>query len=81
MYMRWHPTHIDRLASVSSTERCVRFWDARAGKSTATITTPGHNLYVAWTHDGNQMAIGSREDIVCCLDVRKMEITNKYTYR
>lgn len=81
MYLRWHPTNEDRLASLSSTERCVKFWDARMGKSTATITTPGHNLYIAWTKDGNQMAVGSREDIVCCLDVRKMKISSKQTFR
>lgn len=81
MYMRWHPINSDRLASTSSNERCVRFWDARVGKNTATLSTPGHNLYLAWTGDGNYMAAGSKEDIVCAIDVRTMKITGTVSYR
>lgn len=81
MYMRWHPNHPDKLASTSSQEKCIRFWDARSGKNTATLSTPGHNLYLAWTQDGNHMAVGSKEDVVCTLDVRKMKVVNKQSYR
>lgn len=81
MYMRWHPTHADRLASTSSQERAIRFWDARSGKNTATLSTPGHNLYMAWTRDGNYMAVGNKEDVVCAIDVRKMKVTGKASYK
>jgi THO complex subunit 3 len=62
MYMRWHPSHADKLASTATQEKSVRFWDVRAQKNTATLTTPGHNLYLAWTHDGNYLAVGNKED-------------------
>ena len=81
MYIRWHSSHPDKLASTSSQEKCIRFWDTRAGKNTATLTTPGHNLYLAWTGDGNYMAVGSKEDVVCTVDVRKMKVTQKQSYR
>lgn len=81
MYLRWHPSNPDRLASTSSQEKCIRFWDARTSKNTATLTTPGHNLYLAWTHDGNEMAVGSKEDVVCIIDVRKMKVIQKHSYR
>lgn len=65
MYLRWHPKNQDRLASISASEQSIRFWDVRSGKSTATLSTPGHNLYLAWNHDGNSMVVGNREDGMC----------------
>lgn len=61
IYMRWHPSHPDKLATISG-EKCMRFWDVRTGKNTATLSTPGNNLYLAWTPDGNYMAVGNSED-------------------
>jgi THO complex subunit 3 len=81
MYMRWHPSHADRLASTSSQEKSLRFWDARAGKASATLATPGHNLYLAWAPDGNALAVGSREDVVAVVDVRRMEVAHKAAHR
>lgn len=64
MYMRWHPTHPDKLASISQQEKNVRFWDHRNGKNspTATLDTPGQNLYLAWTNNGNYLAVGNKDD-------------------
>lgn len=62
VYMRWHPSHADKLASTASQEKSVRFWDQRVAKNTATVATPGHNLYLAWTHDGNYIAVGNKDD-------------------
>eukprot|EP00889_Picochlorum_renovo_P008189 jgi/Picre1/35219/NNA_002681.t1 len=50
-------------------------------KNTATLSTPGNNLYIAWNHDGNYVAVGNRQDVICTVDVRKMSIINKTTYK
>lgn len=62
MYLRWHPKDEHRLVSTSGQEQNIRFWDARASKNTATLSTPGNNLYIAWNHDGNYVAVGNRQD-------------------
>lgn len=62
MYLRWHPKDEQRLVSTSGQEQNIRFWDARASKNTATLSTPGNNLYIAWNHDGNYVAVGNRQD-------------------
>mmetsp|Transcript_13133 Transcript_13133/g.26206 ORF Transcript_13133/g.26206 Transcript_13133/m.26206 type:complete len:311 (+) Transcript_13133:73-1005(+) len=81
MYLRWHPKDEQRLVSTSGQEQNIRFWDARASKNTATLSTPGNNLYIAWNHDGNYVAVGNRQDVICTVDVRKMSIINKATYK
>ena len=62
MYLRWHPVSPDRIASISGQEQNLRFWDARASRNTATLSTPGNNLYLAWSGDGNYVALGNRND-------------------
>lgn len=81
MYLRWHPADEDRLASTSGQEQNIRFWDARTSKNTAVLSTPGNNLYLTWSHDGNYIAVGNRQDVVCTVDVRKMSIINKVSYK
>ena len=47
-----------------------RFWDTRASKNTATVSTPGANLYLAWTPDAHSLAVVNREDVVAVIDAR-----------
>ena len=73
--MAWHPSHPDRLASISQPEKSVRFWDTRVRKNTATLPTPGANLYLAWAPDGNWLVVGNKDDLVAVVDIRKMKIS------
>ena len=49
-----------------------RFWDTRAGKNTATVTTPGANLYLSWSPDSHYVAVANREDVVSIIDARSV---------
>lgn len=42
-----------------------RFWDTRSGKNTATLTTPGINLSMSWSKDGQYMAVVRRRAVHC----------------
>ena len=81
MYLRFHPSEPDKLASTSGREKSLKFWDTRAAKNTATLSTPGNNLYFAWSHDGNYIVVGNQKDVVCTVDVRKMSIINQVEYK
>ena len=48
----------------------ARFWDTRAAKNTATVSTPGSNLYLCYAPDGHYAAVGNREDTVSIIDIR-----------
>ncbi len=47
-----------------------RFWDTRASKNTATVSTPGPNLYLAWSPDAHFLAVANKEDVVSLVDTR-----------
>eukprot|EP00890_Picochlorum_soloecismus_P001093 jgi/Picsp_1/1985/NSC_05451-R1_tho complex 3 len=81
MFLRWHPTDQNKLVSTSGLEQSLRFWDARSSKNTATLSTPGQNLYLCWSPDGNYVVVGNREDVVCTVDVRKMQISKKTSFK
>jgi THO complex subunit 3 len=81
MYLRFHPSEPDRLASTSGREKSLKFWDARASKNTATLGTPGNNLYFAWSKDGNYIVVGNQKDVLSTVDVRKMSIINQVEYK
>lgn len=81
MYLRFHPSEPDKLASTSGREKSLKFWDTRAAKNTATLSTPGNNLYFAWSRDGNYIVVGNQKDVVCTVDVRKMSIINQVEYK
>lgn len=77
----WHPSHPDKLASIAGSEKNMRFWDTRAGKNTATVTTPGANLYLSWSPDSHYVAVANREDVVSIIDARKMKVAHKYPFK
>jgi THO complex subunit 3 len=67
--LTWDPTHPDLLASASS-DKSVRMWDGRSGKCAANIPTKGENINIAWSPDGNVIAVGDKSDQVSFIDKR-----------
>lgn len=55
----------------------MRFWDARAGKLTHSVTTSGENINLAWNHDGSQVAVGNKEDVISFIDTRTYKLLAK----
>lgn len=78
--LRWSPIHADLLAS-SSSDKTLRRWDLRRGISpVSTVNTPGSNINLAWSPDGNTLAIGDSDDLVSFVDIRTNAVieTQKY---
>mmetsp|Transcript_16857 Transcript_16857/g.43849 ORF Transcript_16857/g.43849 Transcript_16857/m.43849 type:complete len:320 (+) Transcript_16857:332-1291(+) len=68
----------DQLLSTASRDGTVKFWDVRAGsKSVATTKTAGENLSLAWSPNGNEVAVGNQNDVISFIDTRKYEVVNK----
>jgi THO complex subunit 3 len=51
------------------------------GKCKATIQTPGQNINVAWSPDGNYIAVGNKHDVVSIIDVRKNQIVKNQEFK
>jgi THO complex subunit 3 len=74
-YIKWDPTHPERLVSCSATagsagvDRGLYFWDIRQGKPTSVIQTHGENINLAWSPDGKTVVVGTRNDVVSFIDV------------
>ncbi|PSC71110.1 THO complex subunit 3 [Micractinium conductrix] len=79
--LSWHPTHPDKLASIAGAEKSVRFWDTRSARNTATVSTPGANLYLAWSPEGHYLAVANKEDVVSLVDTRRMKVVHKYPHK
>ncbi|CAG0919748.1 unnamed protein product [Notodromas monacha] len=75
----WHKTNGD-LLSTASGDKSVRIWDARAQKCQACIQTKGENINLAWSPDGNTIAVGNKSDLVSFIDVRKFEVTKELQF-
>ncbi|XP_077287861.1 THO complex 3 homolog tex [Arctopsyche grandis] len=69
----WHASHPD-LLSTASGDKTVRIWDARSQKCAATINTKGENINIAWSPDGNTIAVGNKEDLVSFIDTKTHKI-------
>mmetsp|Transcript_65770 Transcript_65770/g.208170 ORF Transcript_65770/g.208170 Transcript_65770/m.208170 type:complete len:315 (+) Transcript_65770:130-1074(+) len=80
--LAWDPKSSDRLAT-SGGDRSVRLWDIRAGKCAQVIETSGDaNINIAWSPDGQLLAVGNRDDVVSFIDVRQHRVvkTTKFGY-
>jgi len=78
----WDPTHPDILCT-ASVDRTIRIWDARMTKCAHCINTQGENINVAWSPDGNYLAVGNKDDQVAMIDQRKtykVVATQKFPY-
>ncbi|KAI7877754.1 WD40 repeat-like protein [Lichtheimia hyalospora FSU 10163] len=76
----WDPTHPDRLATASC-DKTARIWDQRSGKCTSVIQTGGENINICWSPDGNNIAVGDKNDTISFIDTRTCTIimTQKHT--
>jgi len=76
----WDPTHPDTLCT-ASVDRTIRIWDARGGKCTHCINTSGENINVAWSPDGEYLAVGNKDDVVSIIDPRKYKIVKSHKFQ
>eukprot|EP00035_Acanthoeca_spectabilis_P036322 m.38918 g.38918 ORF g.38918 m.38918 type:complete len:322 (-) comp7897_c0_seq1:4644-5609(-) len=74
---RWKPES-DKLLATASRDSTVKLWDARSGsKSIRTIKTSGENINLAWSPNGNEIAVGNNNDVISFIDTRKFEVVNQ----
>ncbi|KAI8137063.1 WD40-repeat-containing domain protein [Fennellomyces sp. T-0311] len=69
----WDPTHPDRLATASC-DKTARIWDHRSGKCTAVVQTGGENINICWSPDGENIAVGDKNDTISFIDTRTYTI-------
>jgi thiamine pyrophosphokinase len=55
-----------------------RLWDAKTAKCSGVINTTGNNLFVAWTSDGNTVAVSNKENTISFIDVRKCKVLKSH---
>eukprot|EP00128_Syssomonas_multiformis_P018851 Colp12_sorted_trinity150504_noHs@18672 len=66
----WSPKDENIVATVSY-DRTLRVWDIRTpGKSVFSFPTAGRNINVAWSPDGQHVAIGSEDDVVTLVNAK-----------
>lgn len=68
----WDPTNADVLASTSS-DKTLRFWDARIGQCTANIEFKYEGLHLVWNPDGNNLLCAGKfenMDVLVVIDPR-----------
>lgn len=82
--LQWKPTNSDVLASTAlgDKDKSVRFWDVRSSKCTSVLNmSSGGNVSLAWSPDGNQLAVANnKENIISLIDVRKNKVQKKHRY-
>ncbi|KJE91395.1 transducin family protein/WD-40 repeat family protein [Capsaspora owczarzaki ATCC 30864] len=73
----WSPTSASTISTCSH-DRTVRIWDVRAGKVANVIQTEGGaNIGLAWSPDGQTIAVGNRDDIISFIDVRQAKVLKR----
>jgi len=76
----WNPNHSDQLVTASY-DKSVRLWDARNGKSTATIATKVANINVVWSPDSTLIAVGDDKDVVSVIDCKTNKVVSEHHFK
>jgi WD40 repeat protein len=75
----WDPLNENQLATASG-DKTMRLWDTRSGKCLHTVATQGENINIAWSPDGQHIAVGSRDDIISFVDTRKYKVYKEQNF-
>lgn len=68
--LAWDPNHPEKLCTASLDKTC-KFWDSRTPKVPVySISTPGENINLTWSPDGNYVVVGNKDDVLTFLDLR-----------
>lgn len=67
--LAWHPLNPDVLATASG-DKTVKVWDAKKNREITSIPTKGDNINICWSPDGNNVAVGNKDDLVTFIDSR-----------
>ncbi|CAK5013030.1 unnamed protein product [Meloidogyne enterolobii] len=74
--------HSCRLLMAScSSDKSVRLWDLRVPDSHTKLPTTGSNLFVTWSHCGNYIAFGDKNDNLGLIDARAMKILVQNSFK
>lgn len=74
--MIWSPTNLELLATFSS-DKTIRLWDIKSGRSLHTIPTVGETISFNWSKDGQTIALCNRDDSLSLVDVRTGKLRDK----
>lgn len=77
--IKFHPKNPDVVASCSL-DKTLRIWDVRSGKCTHSVDTKGQNINLAWSPDGQYLAVGNKKDIVSIIDTAKYKILKNHRF-
>jgi len=67
--LSWHPLNPDVLTTASG-DKTVKVWDAKKNREITSIATKGDNINICWSPDGNNIAVGNKDDLVTFIDAR-----------
>ena len=78
--LTWHPENPELLGTVSS-DKTLKIWDIRVPKKfIKNIQTKGSNLNIAWSPDGNTIAVTNNEDYISFYDFRTQTIQKQIKF-
>lgn len=67
-----------RTRGYSAYSMTSRFWDVRQAKPAHTVETPGPNINLTYSQDGNTVAVGDRTDLISFIDTRTYAIVHQF---
>ncbi|CAG8629832.1 7598_t:CDS:2, partial [Ambispora leptoticha] len=80
----WSPQSNHLLATASG-DKTVRFWDTRNNRCVNVTNTTGENINIAWSGNGETVAVGDKDDQITFIDTRhingRREFKVKKTYK
>ncbi|KAI9336783.1 WD40-repeat-containing domain protein [Obelidium mucronatum] len=69
--VKWHPSD-DNILCTTGADKTLRLWDVRSpAKPKTVINTVGENINIAWSPDGNTIAVGNKDDVISFIDPRE----------